>query len=229
MLRFCRNARGLTWQDVVLYAFLWHSRTDAVILRRFTNKTKQQTIMRKFFNLVAIAAVALTTVCTFASCGDDDDEDFPSSSETHKGDKKDVFVYSFFAGKDVLALGEIVINVEEDGKVTKHYVAQGESDALRYVDSNKEVRTFTGKTLKMNVNSGSKVSPEFVPNEAAFAALPTGGHTDLVMILDMTNSKSSIEFSGVDNRRDMTMLGLDNSKVLTFINQKFGMSSMVAK
>ena len=188
--------------------------------------------MKKFNSILAIAAVALTSVFGFTSCDKNDDMlNQPGTTMDQPGDNggiKDTpaqsnstYNYILFANDNVLNLGDVKVTVEQDGQIQEYKLSDAQTATGTFKKKTKEGTvdvSLGGKMLVINnVKSGAKVAPSFDGNADAIAALQQDGHSDIVFYAGhFKNLDDGIKAMG----NAFVMYGLQNVKVVDYINAR---------
>ena len=163
--------------------------------------------MKKFNSIFAVASVVLTSVFGFTSCQKDplpvqNNKTEDTKQETKEESKVNKYYgFQMFVNDEALALGDIVVVVNSDGKTTEYKASESQTASVNSKDFisvsdktamevfnikegkySKEV--YTGKKLvvpNFYVKSDVSFEIKFVPNEAALSALDMDGKTDVVL------------------------------------------------
>ena len=172
--------------------------------------------MKKFNSILAIAAIALTSVFGFTSCDKNNDSfnNMPDAGPTQKPvDKKDSN-YQLFLSNEVLDLGDVVVTVEGQSTQYKASEAPSTSTTMKFQVLDKTYEeTFNGRTITVNnVKPGAKVTAEFIPNKEAIAALPADGATNMAVARYISGGES--------DKMEYPSKGLINSKVESYLTRR---------
>lgn len=189
--------------------------------------------MKKFNSIFAIATVVLATVFGLSSCEKEAYNELPvpqTVRNTAEEPKEQATVtYEYFVGNSTLSLGDVVITVEYNGEKTQHSVSAGESTRKAYMvtaeDGMDEKLDVRGKHVVIkDVKVGSVVTPSFIPNEEAFAALPADGTTDVVLTGMVNSATRFVSAEGYTNT-NLSKFGMPNSQVKDYIFNSFASAS----
>lgn len=189
--------------------------------------------MKKFNSIFAIATVVLATVFGLSSCEKEAYNELPvpqTVRNTAEEPKEQATVtYEYFVGNSTLSLGDVVITVEYNGEKTQHSVSAGESTRKAYMvtaeDGMDEKLDVRGKHVVIkDVKVGSVVTPSFIPNEEAFAALPADGTTDVVLTGMVNSATRFVSAEGYTNT-NLSKFGMPNSQVKDYIFSSFASAS----
>jgi len=149
--------------------------------------------MKKFNSILAIAAVALTSVFGFTSCDKNDDSinnaatPVRPSQEQKAQDKATNMYYGYqvFVSDQALALGDLVVTVDNNGQTQQYKASEGQTGSMLGNVDNGEAPVFMGRVVVVPVfkasAEGVSISVKFEKNETAIAALPTDGCEDYLI------------------------------------------------
>ena len=177
--------------------------------------------MKKFNSILAIAAIALTSVFGFTSCDKNNDSfnNMPDTTVngggTHKAEtKKADSNYQLFLSNEVLDLGDVVVTVEGQSTQYKASEAPSTSTTMKFQVLDKTYEeTFNGRTITVNnVKPGAKVTAEFIPNKEAIAALPADGATNMAVARYISGGES--------DKMEYPSKGLINPKVESYLTRR---------
>ena len=174
----------------------------------------------KAMTILAIAAIALTSVFGFTSCDKNNDSfnepvqpttfNCPQKPTNNKADSN----YQLFLSNEVLDLGDVVVRVEGENTEYKASEAPSTSTTMKFQVLDKTYEeTFNGRTITVNnVKPGAKVTAEFIPNKEAIAALPADGTTNMAVARYITG--------GENDKRENPTKGIINSKVESLLTRR---------
>ena len=191
-------------------------------------------------SIIAIAAVALTSVFGFTSCDKNDDvftretvvvKPFPGPTvDTPKAKTVEECEYKFFASDSILALGDFKITIEYKGEKQEFYASKGTRDVKAFLerceDGVDEKFDPRGKTITVQgVKEGSIVTPEFIPNDAAIAARPADGKINIFACGFINGGVYSCPMSGKVVNMKYNMIGVPNNQIVNYINSRLATAS----